>query len=219
MNQIDFTTIFIIVIFVLPGYLAFTVYHTLYQQTKQLREIEVTYQSLLNSAGMYAVLYGVTTFLGYDLSKLLTKHPLVMIIALGFVGIIWGIAVAEIKRYDMMYKVIEKLGFEGYVQPPNLYAAVFDPAFQPKATQGYWLIFKQNNITREGWVSYTEIKDTVRLALVTEIRELDGDGHVVKKYNPEYSIIVDLTTLEGFEISYDIKKNEYQDDQSGNNAK
>ncbi len=203
MNQIDSTTIYLFIVFILPGFLSYLVSTSLYRQGTQDREIEVTYKSLLNSASIYAVIYIGCEAWGLSPVQFFKTHAIYSLVIMILASLLWGIIIFKFKEKDYLYGILSKARFlSGRVQPPNLYAALLDPKYQPRAAAGYWIIFGKNGVTHEGYVKYTDVAGSERLAYVTEVKELDPHGNVAIEHPTTYGMVVDLTKLESLEIVY-----------------
>lgn len=203
MSQIDSQTIYLLIVFILPGFLAYSVCKSLYRQATPDSEIEVTYKSLLNSAVIYATVYLIFAAMGYSLDEYALKHSVGTVLIMVLTSIVWGILLFKYLETDFLFTLLSKIKFlSGRVQPPNLYAALLDPKFQPRAELGYWIKFTKEDITYEGYVKYTDVAGSERLAYVTEVKELDDQGRVLLEHPLTYGMLVDLTKLEAFEIIY-----------------
>jgi hypothetical protein len=114
---------------------------------------------------------------------------------------IWGVIVYLFKRYDWFHKAISLLKIPGGVVPPNVFASIFDPKYQPKAKNGYWLIFKQNGVTYEAFAQYTDVRKEFKVYVI-DVREIDPEGRSLKQYPDTFGMLVDIRKLEEFEIVY-----------------
>lgn len=197
MNQIDLNTVFLIIIFILPGYFTHKVCSFLYKEDNKLKEIEVTYQSLLYSAIIFTFYYALVKVIFKDepVSYVLV-HPVQSILIINSIGLVLGILVFLLKFKLGNLRNLRIF----YAEPPNIYAAIFDPDFQETASSGYWIVWWQQGHIREGWVEYTEVKGPEKIIMVKDIRELDEDKNVIHEYPSDYSIIVNVNEIEGFQI-------------------
>lgn len=200
MSQINASSIYLLVLFILPGFLAYTVSISLYRKSREIRDIEVTYKSFLYSFSMYVLLYVFFEAIDRSLVDFAIKHPVISVLIMTMLSICWGIITFSISSNDLLYKLLSKTGLTGKAQPPNLYAALIDPKYQPKAKNGVWIVYTKTGVTREGWVEYTDLKAS--LVYVTEIKEFDEEGNLIRELPETYGIMLDLSTLEGFEIVY-----------------
>ena len=131
------------------------------------------------------------------------EHPFVSIIIVLVLSLIWGIATYAIISNDILYTLLSKTKLlKGKTLPPNLYAVLFDKEYQPKAKNGCWVIYNKNGVTREGWVKYTDVKRGEYLIFVTEIKEFDEEGNLLRDLPKNYGDILNLSTIEGLEIIY-----------------
>lgn len=211
MSEITVETIVLLVSFVLPGYLTILVSKALYQPDKPLSDLEITYKCLLYSTFMYIGVYLCLTGAGlqFEVKTLVEQftpfilaHPFFSLGVILFLSALIGAFIARASSAGFVYQIFKSLGFTGWVQPPNIYAALLDPEFEPKAANGYWVQFTKNEITFEGYAAYTDIKNSDKIIYLTSVRELEGK--IVKKiYAEEYGMIVDITKLDGFSIFYD----------------
>lgn len=69
MKQIDFSSVYLLIIFVLPGFFSYLVSTTLYKHGSKDSEIEVIYKSVLYSGSIYLILYILGDSLGIWMIK------------------------------------------------------------------------------------------------------------------------------------------------------
>jgi hypothetical protein len=201
MASLNFTAIWLLVVFIVPGYLAHVVSNTLYKPEDKYSEIEVIYSSVLYSASIYIFLYFIALSRKMWIENYVLSHPRATIIIFLVTSNIWGVIVYLFKRYDWFHKAISLLKIPGGVVPPNVFASIFDPKYQPKAKNGYWLIFKQNGVTYEAFAQYTDVRKEFKVYVV-DVREIDSEGRSLKQYPDTFGMLVDIRKLEEFEIVY-----------------
>ncbi|HBW36663.1 DUF6338 family protein [Desulfosporosinus sp. BICA1-9] len=203
MNLIDSASIYLIILFILPGFFVHSIINSLYRKSKQASEVEITYKSLLYSSIIYAILYVVADAWKINILEFLTLHPVISAIVVIFFSFLFGIAVYQINQTEFLYNLISKVKwFKGKVEPPNIYATLFDPDYCTKARNGIWIIFSRDGIKHEGYVKYIDVQRENRLIYVTEINDINSDGQVIRTHSPEYGMILDLRSIETFEILY-----------------
>lgn len=202
MNEIDTTTIFLIILFILPGFVAFSVSNSLYRKSLNIREIEVTYKSLLYSCVIYIILKIFSIIMKKPLSELILNHVIATSVTILGLGLALGILIFKINSNELLYQFLKNLKLMGQTVPPNLYAALMDPAYEPRATKGLWIRFEKTGVTVEGFVAYVDVASNERLIFIQSIREIDINGNILKEYPETYGMIVNVTTLEGLDIIY-----------------
>lgn len=203
MSSIDSTTIYLLILFILPGFFAYSISSALYRKSKQASDAEITYKSLLYSSIMYAILYVVADAQKISLSDFLTQHPIISAITVIAFSFLMGIAIYQLNEGELLYRLISKvMWFKGKVEPPNIYATLFDPDYCANARNGMWIIFRKDGIRREGYVKYVDVGRENRLIYVTEIHDINEEGQLVDIHPPEYGMVLDLTSIETFEIVY-----------------
>jgi hypothetical protein len=201
MNQIDITTIYLIILFILPGYLVFAVINALYKTDKQIKEIEVTYRSLLYSSIIYGVLIVACKARGIDIRHYSTIHPLRSF----FIPFVLSFVLIVIMYLDRRFNIFITIG--GWLNiaaevPPNIYATLLDPKFQERAANGYWITYNKNGVIKEGFCEFTDVAGNKPLIYVTDIKEVDQQHNVIRQYDEPYGEIIDLSLLDGLEIKY-----------------
>lgn len=201
MGPLNLAAVWTLVLFVVPGYLAHVVSNTLYKPEEKYSEIEVIYSSVLYSASIYIFLYFIAISKRISIIDYVLNHPRPTILIILVTSNIWGVIVYLFKRYDWFHKGISLIRLFGGVEPPNVYASIFDPKYQPKAKKGYWLIFSKDGVNYEGLAQYTDVRKEFKV-YVTDVREVDENGRSLKKYPETFGMLVDLRYLEDFEIIY-----------------
>jgi hypothetical protein len=152
---------------------------------------------------MYAVLYVVADARKVNLPEYLSWHPIISTITVLAFSFILGIAIYQLNQRDLLYSIISNVKWlRGKAEPPNIYATLLDPNYCTRAINGLWIIFTKDGIKREGYVKYVDVERENRLIYVTEIQEIDEDGQLISNHPPEYGMILDLTSLDSFEIVY-----------------
>lgn len=215
MNQIDANTIYLLIVFILPGYFALKVCNFFYKRETSITDIEITYQSLLCSGIIYLVFYTTIKYTGKELVKYVVDNPwpaLFEVIGLGFLlgimlyllnilptyGSKWFSKLAT--KVKIIGKLEKILGSIFVAEPPNVFAAIFDPKYRLSNEDGYWILWRQAGIIREGWVQLTENKETDMLLYIKEIKEIDENNNIVREFPPEYGMVVSVNLIDGFEI-------------------
>ena len=191
------------IIFILPGFWAYLISNSLYRKPRneselKIKEIEVTYRSLLYSCGMYLILYAL---LRNSLIDLASKYPLWTCLMMTLFSTLWGIMSFEVRTHDLLYLILSKLHLTGKVTPPNLYAAVLDPTYSKEANTGRWVSFEMNQENFEGYVELADVAETERLVLLKEIRRFDEYGDLLEEYPNDLGMIIDLTKVQNLIIS------------------
>ncbi|TCL62284.1 hypothetical protein EDC14_102627 [Hydrogenispora ethanolica] len=201
MSELDSATkLFLVIAFILPGFVAYSVSNSLYrkpQPKRDFKEIEITYSSIFYSCGMYAVLYAI---LGKSLLTLIPRYPLWSAAVMIVLSFLWGIAVFLIRIHDLLYRVLRRLGLMGKITPPNLYAAVFDPNYSPEASAGRWVTVKLGQRLLEGYVELADVAEDERLILIKGIREFTEDGEFLNEPAEGTGIIIDLTKVDSITL-------------------
>lgn len=202
MNQIDSTTIFLMFLFILPGFLTYLTSTSLYKKENNPSELVVTYKSLLYSSSLYILIY--VTFKSSDIKlyQFIDSHIFLSLLLMVILSILWGIVIFWLKKFDVLYKILASFKLIGQVEPPNLYAAMLDPEYSLKAQKGYWLIFIHNGVRKEGYVAYTDVKGTERLVYVTGIKEFLQDGTIIV-HRDSYGLILDLRKFDSIDVIFD----------------
>lgn len=202
-KQLDFQSIYMLVIFILPGFLARYISVVLYEPDKKDNEIEIIYKSVLFSGIIYVILYVFATIGGANLQRFTISHPIWTIVIILLVCHIWGFIIfLASKNKPKLYKLLTKLKLSCAVEPPNIHATLFDPKYQPRAKNGFWLTFSKNNIIFEGFVKYVDVANTERFVYVVDVRELDQEGKVNKEYPKTFGILLDLRKVDWIDINY-----------------
>ena len=204
MNQIDSTSIFLVMVFILPGFFSLKIYSFFYEKKNNSSDLEITYQSLLCSLIIYGLFYAIIKGNGQSLTKYTEANPwatIFLVMGLGcFLGIIMYIAnIAPLLILKIPY-IKDKLGSLQVVELPDIYSAIFESKFYQSNEPGYWIIWHQNNQIWEGWVDLVECKDSDVLLYIKEIREINEENEVIKEYPKDYGMLVSVNNIKGFEI-------------------
>ncbi len=215
MNQIDLTTIYLIFLFILPGFLAYSLYTSLYKHSKAESDWTLILKSLLHSGVIYVIIYFVYRIFLHkipslpDLSKLSELHNLsstkliyLTLTVLG-VSVFWGLIlrwVAACKPHLFILKKVFKI--EQQLRPPNLYASILEPRYNPKAADGYWIVFPHDDTVKMGYVEIADVSGADRLVWVRGLLQLNEEHEPVKAFPENEGIILDLNKTEWFEVLY-----------------
>lgn len=174
----------------------------MFRQEENIREIEVTYKSLLYSCGIYAILKIFFVSIDKSVTKFIINHLLWACLVVGLLSVLWGIGLYLIKTYDLLYKLLSFFKLTGKIIPPNIYAALFDPNYNPKAKKGLWLTFEMGGIQIEGFVAYTHLVEGERKIFLKEIREFNLNGNLLVQRPESYGLLLDVTELKGIELVF-----------------
>ena len=178
-------SLYIIILFIIPGFVAISIRNALFREDRQNQSpIELSYQSILHSCGIYFLTYTVLTLGGQTvpgLMKKLASNGYLMIIAilsLFALSFIWGLVITS----------------------PNVYARFLDQEFR-ETEEGVWVIFQGNdNILCEGWVEYASVTGQNQEIYVPEVRMLNPDRTPCRDMHEISGIIVRISDLQRLEI-------------------
>ncbi len=202
MKQLDFTSVYLLVLFILPGFLSYVIARALYQEERKDSEIEVIYKSVLYSGSIYIALFFLAVSFNVWIENFVLIRPRLSILIVIIASHVWGVIVFLFKRFDLFFKLLSFIRIVGTTQPPNLYAALLDPKYQPRAKHGCWVIFRKGDVTYEGFVEYTDVVKDDRLVYVTEVREIDQNRQMLVQHPNTFGMMVDLKKVEWLDIFY-----------------
>lgn len=200
-NQIDSNTIYLLIFFILPGFLSYSINSSLYKKSKQATEVEITYRSLFYSSIIYTFLYIIASYNNIELYKFPVNYPIISVLIILTISSLFGIILYCLNEYEVFASAISKV-IKPKVEPPNLYAALFDPNYSLKASKGAWLIYEKDGLRREGYVALTDVIKGNSLIYITEIKDLDENDQAIKTYSNEFGVLLDLRSIESCEIIY-----------------
>ncbi|MEA4925221.1 MAG: hypothetical protein VB084_07885 [Syntrophomonadaceae bacterium] len=205
-----FGTLFFVILFIIPGYLAYTVYTFLHKTYRAQNDYEITFKSLLNSGFIYLIYYPL--YAHYHQNSIITlandnitiqeisSTNLLWFLGLLSGSVLWGVILSLIARYINDSNFVNLLQSK---EPPNLYASAMDPNYSELAQTGFWLRFPYANEIKQGLVVEVDVAANERLAWVSNIKDLTRDGEVLCEYPDSYRLLVDLTKLNWFEVIFD----------------
>jgi hypothetical protein len=210
-----FGTLFFVILFIIPGYLAYTVYTLLHKTYRSQNDYEITFKSLLNSGFIYLIYYPIYAYCHQNTVITLSNNNIIIRVVswanlFWFLGlligsILWGVILSFAVRWIIDSKFINLLQSK---EPPNLYASTMDPNYSELAKNGFWLMFPYANEIKQGRVDEVDVAANERLAWVTNIKDITKEGVTLCEYPDSYRILVDFTKLDWFEVVFDTNSSE-----------
>lgn len=210
--KLDLASILAIVLFIIPGYLAQNIPSALKQKYYPINDLDVILRSLIHSGIIYSAFYPVywgvfdsfpTLHFSPTINVGVKDHVISTIIIIFALTVFWGLMLYFNDQYQLVRRCLALIKINPQVQPPNLWASVFDVNYIDQTefvNKGIWVYFPHNGTIKEGYVDTADVSANERTILVKEIKEVDENYNVLKEYNEAFSIPVDLNKLPWIEV-------------------
>jgi hypothetical protein len=208
--QIRPDTLFLVVLFILPGFFSQTLIRSLSKKEDTLKKSDITYLSFLHSLIIYTIAYPLLILVwGLDIhnaesfKKLLLSTRWAPLAAVGFLALmsfVWAILYLRFEVF--LIKTLRKY-VRPTVEPPNVYARLLDSDYRKNSEpNAHWVTIKVDDKLIEGGVGYVVAQGEHREVFLTNVAYLDIETREILYRLPENTgVVINLDNVDISEIT------------------
>ncbi|GAB6179439.1 hypothetical protein JCM14036_07800 [Desulfotomaculum defluvii] len=208
--QIRPDTIFLIVLFILPGFFSQTLIRSLSKKEETTKKSDITYLSILHSLVIYTIIYPILILIwGLDIhdvgsikNLLLSTRwaPMATVGLLAVISFTWALIYL---RFEVFLVKTLRRYIRPTVEPPNVYARLLDSDYRKSSEpNSHWITIRVNDKLIEGGVEYVVAQGEYREVFLTNVAYLDIETREILYRLPENTgVVINLDNVDISEVT------------------